>query len=232
MAELTKMRDGTEVLDPRLGRLRSFDPRSRGFGIAERVEDKPIRTRGWSVRHWLNQQTEGACVSFAWHHEALAVPARAVFPSDEAAEQEAFFRYNLMKHVDEWPGVDYDGTSVLAGAKVMRSVGYFDEYRWAFSLDDVLRALSNEGPVVLGTNWYEGMFDPDADGYLRVEGELAGGHAYLLSSHSVGHQRVTVWNSWGRDWGRTGRGYISYDDLERLLHEQGEACIPMGRHVR
>jgi hypothetical protein len=226
-----RMRDGSEVEDPRLGRLVQFDERSRGFGIAARVSDLPIKPKGWSVRWWLDQRREGACVSFAQHHDAVASPARSYFPSVAVAERLAMERYQEMKRIDPWPGEDYDGTSVLAGAKVMQSLGYFKEYRWAFSLDDVLRALSNEGPVILGTNWYEGMYDVDAEGYVHPTGEVVGGHSFLLSSVSPGYKRVRIWNSWGADWGFNGRANLSFDSLEQLLHESGEALVPVDRQI-
>jgi len=136
-----------------------------------------------------------------------------------------------MQRADQWAGEDYEGTSVLAGAKIMKSFGYFDEYRWAFNLKDALLAVAYEGPIVIGVNWYEGMYDPSPKGYLKVEGENVGGHAILVSSVSVTLRRVTVWNSWGRSWGDEGRAFLTWDALERLLDEDGDACVPVGRHV-
>jgi len=226
------MRDGTVVDDQRLGRLKSFDERSRAYGIRELHEGKPVIGKGWSVAHWLDQGYTSECVSYSWHHEALALPARAIFDSDYAAEAAADRRFHEMQLIDEWPGEDPDGgTSVLAGAKVMRKHGYFDSYRWAFGLKDILLALSYEGPVVMGTDWYEDMYQPDTHGYVHPTGDNAGGHAYLLSSVSTYYRRVTIWNSWGRGWGMQGRAYLRWNDLERLLYDGGEACVPIGRHV-
>lgn len=226
------MRDGTQVEDIRLGRLKSFDERSRSYSIGKLHESKPVIGKGWSVRHWLDQGYTSECVSFSMHHEALAVPARAIFDDDDAAAQAAHQRFHEMQLIDEWSGEDPDGgTSVLAGAKVMHKHGYFDEYRWAFNLRDVLLALSYEGPVVMGTDWHEDMYDPDSKGYIHPSGGNAGGHAYLLSSVSTFYRRVTVWNSWGYGWGMQGRAYLKWDDLEELLYAGGEACVPVGRHV-
>jgi hypothetical protein len=144
--------------------------------------------------------------------------------------------YWRAQQIDEWEGGEYPGaspryagTSVLAGAKVIKSLGYIQEYRWAFSLEDLRLTIGYRGPAVLGLNWYEGMFDTDADGYIRPTGELAGGHAILAYANSERHKRISLWNSWGRGFGRDGMAYISYDDLDRLLHEQGEACVPVVR---
>ncbi len=40
---------------------------------------------------------------------------------------------------------------------------------------------------------------------------------------------VVLHNSWGKDWGVNGRAKMSLRDMQRLLSEQGEACVPMVR---
>jgi hypothetical protein len=248
------LRDGSTTEDVRLDRLVEFDQRSRAFPIAA-VVPKVLRSRTWPCATWLDQGQEGACVSFAWHHEAAAVPALARGLTDGTARD----RYFETQRRDEWeggayPGASprYDGTSVLAGAKVMQELGFFREYRWAFSVDDVLRAIAHEGPVVLGLTWLDSMYDPDADGLLRTDGREVGGHAIcargvVLPRSGVvtvalprSGRRVRVRsdvpvvrlrNSWGADWGWEGEALIRADDLEGLLERWGECCVPVGRAV-
>ncbi len=93
--------------------------------------------------------------------------------------------YKRAQQLDIWPGENYSGTSVLGGAKAVKELknnvgeSYISEYRWAFGIEDLIRALAYQGPVVLGLNWYAGMFNSDTAGWLRVTGALVGGHCLL-----------------------------------------------------
>lgn len=204
-----------------LDRLPEFDPRSRRYGIAATLDVTTPRSYTWRCDVWLDQGYEGACVGHAWAHENAARPVVRASSSELA-----FGIYYDARRVDQWPGEDYDGTSVLAGAKVMQQRGLLREYRWAFGLDEALAAISRKGPAVLGTNWYDSMFDPGPSGLLTVGGRVAGGHAILLTGVNVRHRLVRLHNSWGPTWGAGGDAFLSWDDLGRLLREDGEVCIP------
>ncbi len=120
--------------------------------------------------------------------------------------------------------------STLACAPASSEAGHFSEYRWAFGLNDVLLAIGYTGPVVLGINWWEGMYSPDANGYIRPEGSIVGGHAILARGVSRLRKDVTLRNSWGTDYGFNGGDCrITWDDLAVVLAQDGEACVPVGR---
>jgi len=128
-------------------------------------------------------------------------------------------------------GNSYDGTSVRAGAEILRKLGVIAEYRWASSIDEVVSALLNLGPVVVGTWWYSDMFSPNANGLITATGSKAGGHAYILNGVNVEKKLIRVKNSWGRGWGKKGHAYISFDDLDKLLKDQGEACVAFEKRL-
>lgn len=233
---MAHMRDGTETYDPRLGRLKQFDHRSRNYGIREAVEDKPFRSNTWAVARWLDQGYEGACVGFSLGHELLSRPIRVMHVDNEFAREKIY--YEAQKN-DPWPGGEYPGaypieggTSVLEGVKAVQRMGLITEYRWAFGLDDLRLAIGYKGPAVLGTWWREGQMDADRDGYIHYEGDYFGGHAILVHSVSERLKRFTLWNSWGFHWGKIGYCYVSFDDMEAMLYEEGEACIPLVRKVK
>jgi hypothetical protein len=219
-----QMRDGSEVEDARLGRLIQFDERSRAFGIRSTVEDKKPRSYTWRCDTQLDQGPDGACVGFTMAHELAARPK--VVP---ATYSKGMSIYNAAKKIDPWPGENYEGTSTLAGIKILQSEGYIAEYRWAFGLMDLVLGVGFKGPAAVGTWWYDGMFDPGGCGFVHVSGEQAGGHCYLVNGVSVADRTFTIHNSWGSDWGDNAEAKISWNDMERLLHEDGEAVIPMVR---
>lgn len=222
---MIKLRDGSTVEDPRLDRLPSFDPRSVSYPVMATIEVSKPRSYTWRCDYYFDQGQEGACVGFSVAHELSARPVAVKGLGDDFARE----LYRAAQKVDEFPGENYSGTSVLAGIKTAQSMGYFGEYRWAFSLNDLVMAVGYKGPAVLGINWYEGMFRPDPAGFIHPSGNVAGGHAILCNGVDVKGKRFRLHNSWGTDWGVGGDCYLSFEDMERLLTESGDACIPVKR---
>lgn len=199
------------------------DPRSLNFPVRAILARKP-RSYTWPCALNLDQGQQGACVGFAWSHELAAKPV--VVP---ASAELARSIYTSAQRVDEWEGEAYEGTSVLAGAKVVQSLGHLTEYRWAFGAQDVIDTVGAYGPVVLGIEWRQSMFEPDANGFLQIDSPVAGGHAILCKGVSLGGKYVVLHNSWGSDWGTFGSARLSFADLATLLSAHGEACVPVGR---
>lgn len=230
-----KLKHGTTE-DIRLDRLVQFDERSRLFPIKSILEHKKLRSYTWRCNQQFDQGKQGACVSYAMAHELAARPAEVVGMNDKWMVQNVYWE---AQKIDPWeggayPGSNpfYEGTSVLAGVKILHQKKFFKEYRWAFGLNDVLLGLGYNGPAVLGLNWYEGMFNTNNDGYIKPSGELAGGHAIMARSVDLKNNRVMLRNSWGSGWGINGDCFISFDDLDTLLHQQGEAVFFVGRTAK
>lgn len=206
-------------------RLIAFDERSRQFPIRAVVPKRP-RSYTWNVGIHLDQGSEGACVGFAWSHEVAARPVITKGITNEFARNRV---YKEAQKIDEWEGESYEGTSVLAGAKIIQQLGGMGEYRWAFGLDDLRLAVGHAGPAVLGVNWYEGMFDADGEGFIHATGQLYGGHAIVCFGVNQNEGYFKLHNSWGADWGHGGACKIRFDQMAKLLSEYGEACIPVKR---
>lgn len=212
------------------------DPRSRQYPSADVLDTVTERQLKRSRVFWkrgpqLDQGRDGACVGFSWTQELFTSPVRVAIAPSTDPNGFATGIYHRARQLDDTPGEDYEGTSVLAGAKVIKEHGWMAEYRWAFGIDDVIQALLYNGPVVLGIPWYDDMFTPDVANVIHKGGGLAGGHAILANGYqgAAGRPVIHLQNSWG-DWGNDGGAWIDTATLADLLSEDGEACVPMGRH--
>lgn len=223
---MIQLKNGQTTNDRRLDRIPQWDERSRAYSIRELVNDVTLKPKRWTCLPRLDQGREGACVGFGWSAELAADPVRV-----KVTDASALALYHRAQQLDEWPGEAYEGTSVLAGAKAVQEQGHLFEYRWAFSLEDVLQTLSGHGPVVIGVNWHQGMMSTDARGYITPTGSVVGGHCTLLRGLLWERKRWVVLGrqSWGRDWGLAGDFKLAADDLGVLLDAQGEACVPLRR---
>lgn len=236
MAIPQKLRDGSETLDLRLARLKLFDERSRKFTVRAATKGKKPRSFTWRCDAWLDQGQEGACVGFSLAHELVARPAVVKGINAKFAVEKIYWE---AQRNDPWEGGSYpgakpryEGTAVLEGIKAVQKLGYIEEYRWAFGLQDLILAVGHLGPAVLGVPWYEGMFAPAPCQHIHVHGAVVGGHAILCNGVNVKKRTFTLHNSWGKSWGTQGEAQISWDEMDRLLHEEGEAVIPLKRKVR
>jgi hypothetical protein len=197
---------------------RGYLPDSRDHRYMIRSPFTNRTYRHWRLNSEVTDQGEtSACVGHAWYNWLGASPVRQVplLPNG---------LYELARHYDEWEGEDYDGTSVRGAAKVLKLTGHVVEYVWEWQLDPIANYLLEQGPVVLGVNWYGGMYNPDKNGLIKPTGRVLGGHAVLAYGINIKKELVWIRNSWGKGWGINGNCLISLDDLAQLLGEDGECC--------
>ena len=228
------LKDNTTTEDARLDRLVQFDERSRNYSINPTVSQKTPRSYTWRTTEWYNQRAEGACVSFALGHELNARPAEIKTISEDWLVKGLYWN---AQRIDPWQGGSYpgavpfyEGTSVLAGVQILHKLGAFKTYRWAFNTDDIILGVGYNGPAVIGVNWYQGMINPDENGFIHPTGNLVGGHAVMLRAVNVKKEFFTIRNSWGREWGVDGDCYITFNDLHNLMRQQGECVFLMERN--
>ena len=229
------LKDGSETDDIRLDRVQSFDDRSRKYPVRVLVGLKKLRSYTWRCHAHLDQGAEGACVGFGVSHELAARPSEVPGLTNQFARESIYWE---AQKIDDWPGGSYpdavptyEGTSVLAGVKIARDLGYFELFYWGFSLNDLALGVGYRGPAVMGLPWMEGMFNTDAAGYIHATGKVAGGHCILCRSVNVRGQYFILRNSWGQAWGMDGDCKISFADMEKLLANGGESVFFTHRHT-
>jgi hypothetical protein len=177
----------------------------------------------------------GFCVGYATRGFLDAQPIRTI---DGPSPLEI---YHSAQAIDTWPGVEYAGTSVRAGVQYLRSKGHVEQFLWGNTAQDVADYVRTMGTVILGIDWHESMFWPDAatQYVIKPEGPIAGGHALLCAwfwlQKTIGGKTFKnlfkLRNSWGDDWGDRGDAYIEFADLDKLLRNGGDACAPIEKKV-
>lgn len=217
--------------DYKLGRTYSSDKRDRSYLIINLLRNRPkpptqqtqITSRYWEAdKWWGNQGRTSQCVGFSWAHWLNDGP---VLQSPPYPSVNPTLIYTEAQKIDEWPGENYEGTSVRAGAKYLQSIGKISNYYWTKDVNTLASTVLNLGPVVVGTSWYSGMYFPDRNGLIRRIGRLLGGHAYLINGVDMTKRLFRIKNSWGRTWGLSGHAFISFSDMALLLKEYSEVCL-------
>jgi hypothetical protein len=217
-----------ESLPFSLGREYSPDARDNNYLISKILlpnipKTVPITSRYWNDNVWWGDQgSTPQCVGYAWAHwiEDGPVLHTGIHPLVTPK-----IIYENAQRLDEWPGENYDGTSVRGGVKYLQNRRLVSSYYWAFDVNTLINTVLNLGPVVVGTNWYYNMFYPNRNGVISIGGRIAGGHAYVINGVDINTRLFRMKNSWGRSWGLQGHAYISFNDMSRLIREQGEICI-------
>ena len=97
---------------------------------------------------------------------------------------------------------------------------------FASSIAEVSEWLHNHGPVVIGVDWYYGMEDVDASGFVHLTNGVAGGHCVILRQDRGSISASLGRNSWGA-WGigNSGDFLISDADLAKLLAANGDFLL-------
>jgi len=230
----------THYLAGRTGRNIYHDPRSRDYPFPA-GSVKVIK----SVRHHriisvLNQGGIGACTGNAFEGAIGTLPLFDVIPAGhprkptgdaDADEGQAVTFYSEATHLDRFRGSympDDTGSNGVSVCKAGVKAGVISGYQHCFSLDAALKALSTQ-PVITGINWYDTFDVPDHNGQISLtpNAEVRGGHELVLDEIVLDERLIGGTNSWDYTWGADGRFYISWDDFERLMHEQGDVTVPL-----
>lgn len=127
------------------------------------------------------------------------------------------------KWVRDYPGV---GTT-LSGEMTPDPANGIKENRWATTLDDIRACINLGVPVSFGINWYSNFDAPVQRGrHWWIDGpmtDIRGGHDICIIGAFDRLEALELGNSWGRSYPL--RVLLPYGHAERVLSEDGEACI-------
>lgn len=219
----------TELNNIIFGRLEQPDERNRNFAFI------PGRQRSytWGMAESivLNQGAKGCCVGCAFAHELACYPVGVKGVTLQKAIEKIYWE---AQKIDNFAGGDYpgatprmEGTSILAGVKVLQTAGYYTAYKWVFNATDLALGVGSSGTAVIGVNWYTGMMQPNANYQIKPTGALLGGHAVCVRGVSFKRKELLIQNSWGSSWGANGCAFISFADMDTLLKSGGDAVFPV-----
>jgi hypothetical protein len=234
--------------DPRLGRHVRHDTRSAAYGVAE-MPRAAIRSVEWE-RHIpiLDQGQIGSCVpnnapeflgtDALGYTGVTSVEIPKPDTKGEFAagvtwtldEDFALQMYRLVTRLDPYPGQwepDDTGSDGLTLAKALKMLGFADSYRHAFSYRTLVSALQS-GPVTLGLEWENSMFETGPDGKITIDynSGVAGGHQVFARKFDAENDRVWIDNSWGESFGLDGRGWFQGSELAAHLKRSGDVTVP------
>jgi len=225
-----------EVVVPgkRLGRHFVYDSRSAAYPY--RVN----RARTAATVLWqraipiLDQGDVGSCTGNAEDGAVgtnpLYQPARLAVPGWNFGETGALEIYSAAETIDgdgPYPPND-NGSCGTSACQAAKNFGLISGYTHATTVAQMIDALQ-DGPVVIGINWYDSMDSPDSSGLITISpgATVRGGHELELRGCDATADQFHGDNSWGTSWGAKGSFLLGFDDMDRLLSEQGDCTVPV-----
>ena len=202
-----------------------------GLRIDLSSEIGPIRDQGSKAA------TTGFSAAYALTAEAKRVSGISDVFSARSIYVEA-------KRRDEWPGEDYDGSSVLGAMKALKEVGAYLEIDWPYErehealsgrkparritaysriskdrTDLMIDALRNGKTVVVSLRVTDDFDNVNEDGkvVISADAKTIGGHSVCLVGYDGTTDEFKFANMWGKEWGSSGFGYIHRGDLQKLI---------------
>lgn len=230
-------RVGTTQGERSFGRLPALDHRDKRFLLRARIDTDALAKAPKPYKYWytapaLDQGATPQCVAYSGGHflEAGPVTNKIGKPVRPTLEN----LYHECQDNDEWPGSDYEGTSVRALFKVLQRRGFVSRYEWAYQALDIAAWVLTQGPMVVGTDWFDGMMGDTVTNartdFITPTGYPLGGHAWLIKGVNLNKPcpdgtmgAFRMLNSWGRSWMTDGMAWISFASMQKLLDMAGEA---------
>lgn len=192
------------------------------------------RVRPYKDGPLLDQGPTPQCVGYSTRGFLDAAPMMTK-PTDPPTATQI---YKAAQERDEWPGSNYDGTSVRGAMKALTDYALIKSYVWGQTVDDMVNwIIGGYGTCLVGSNWYAEMSEVDHAGFLREPAPAfttpIGGHAWRVTWYDKTLKCFVMRNSWGKEFGwllrdgtLSGYARVRPDFMARLLREDGEVSAP------
>lgn len=180
----------------------------------------PPREQLWAPGPILHQGDRPLCVTFSWKQLLQCQPiAQGLGLNTDGFHQ-------LAQERDEWPGTDRNfGTSIRAGAKVLKLLGAIESYVWTDNVWELAYWVLTKGPVVMAMDYWTGW---DRGLQARVDGDRTGGHSVVCIGCNGATQQFLFVNSWGEGWGHNGMFALPAEDVQMMFRDyRAQACAPV-----
>jgi len=182
-----------------------------------------------------NQGREGACTGFS----LAAVINHLNQERDVDLKVSARMLYEMARKNDEWPGEEYDGSSLRGAIKGWKNMGVCAEQQWPYLVNggiehltieaakDARRntigayyrlrpeiahfhsAINETGAISVSARVHEGWNNP-VNGVIKQSDKMIGGHAFAIVGYN--EKGFIIQNSWGKSWGDNGTATWTYED--------------------
>jgi len=204
-----------------LGHVHTYDAGDFAYPMSPHVGaidgDPMTQSQVHALGPILNQGKTQTCVGHGWTLFVTSAP-KLTSPGPDP-----FRIYHEAQQLDDIPGEEpkYFGTTVRAGAEAMQQDGWIKgDYVWAEDARVLWKYVLTRGPVVFGSDWFEGMSHPNSNAIVDLSGARVGGHCYLCYGVSASDRAFLCANSWGTNWGDGGTFLFRFDDVRTLFWRQ------------
>lgn len=204
-----------------LGRVFVPDDRDANYNLRAIMAPQPERTTPWTLGPVLDQGQTPRCVAFTAREWLNAEPQSD--PDQNSPDPASMYAGAQANDGISGP---HDGSNDRGLCKYLQSIGMIDDFHWASNVPDAIQFLLTTGTLMCGSNWTQGMFTPDSNGFIQPLGPVEGGHEFHSYWFSRADDAFWMQQTWGPNWNPAfpARFKIKRTDVETLFAQGLDFC--------
>lgn len=192
-----------------------------------------------------DQGAQGSCVGWAVGYALKSYQEYNRFSSGEQRPYSPSYIYNQIKIGDcnsgsyivdalnilqrqgntlleEFP-YDQNSCTTIPSENLKRAAAAGKISKWRRlnpeNIDEIKAQLSSHQPIIIGMKVYNNFYSYMGGVYRSVSGNVLGGHAMIVIGYDDEKNSFLIQNSWGTDWGESGRIWMTYDLFSSIVRE-------------